>query len=219
MDNEPQSVQDKEPISTSNEPEVDMVSYHESQQGATSNDLPEIAGLFKAVGNELYTLDSRNVGGESSPKALQLDKSSVFSGIDKTSSPPPDAPTSIANIQSPTGDNPFAPVLKDAPQPLLHPKPPPVPPVPPRAPMTQPVSRTSSEDVLAIEKRLTRLESANRAFKNSRKIKRGNVYSVSSNSMKGQLKDGELVAEFVMSELAKGVKTITIKLNDSKHSE
>ena len=200
-----------------------MVSYHESNQvGATSDDLPEIASLFQRVGNELYTVDSQNVGGESAAKALQLDKTSVFNGIDKVSTPPPSAPPSSAGAIPVQDGNPFTPVVGGQPVQVPGPKPPPVPPVSAKGPQTvvsAPVASASNTDLSKIEKRLTRLESASRAFKNARKIKRGNVYSVSSNSMKGQLKDGELVAEFVMSELAKGVRTITIKLNDSKHSE
>ena len=223
MDNTEQLPANVTPPSTSQQPEVDMVSYHESNQvGATSDDLPEIANLFQRVGNELYTVDSKNVGGESASKALQLDKASVFSGIDKVSTPPPSAPPSSAGAIPVQGGNPFTPVVGGQPVEVPGPKPPPVPPTGAKGPQTvvsAPVASASNTDLSKIEKRLTRLESASRAFKNARKIKRGNVYSVSSNSMKGQLKDAELVAEFVMSELAKGVRTITIKLNDSKHSE
>ena len=70
-----------------------------------------------------------------------------------------------------------------------------------------------------IDKRLSKLERATKAFRNAKRIKRGVSYTVSSNSFKGVIKDAELLAEYIISEVAKGVKSITIKRNDSKNTE
>jgi hypothetical protein len=71
-----------------------------------------------------------------------------------------------------------------------------------------------------INQRLTRLESSIRTLQKARRIKKGVLYSVSSNGFKGVIKDAELLADFVITEVAKGVKTITIRSNnDTKDKE
>lgn len=212
MDNEPQEqpAQDQRGVSP------DLIAHHENAAGATSSDVEDIAALFHQVGSALHTVDHQNVGGESAKKALQLDETAVFGDLLKQSTPHPTAPKNIVVPPEAVSSNPFTPttsgtVKAQQPAPLPIPQPSPEPqrkPAPPPPPI----------DVDNIEKRLARLERAVKTFRNAKKIKKGNTYTVSSNSLKGELKDAELIAEFVMSELAKGIKTITIKLNDSKHS-
>ena len=52
---------------------------HEAEQQNISNDdAVHLAGLFKTVGNELFSIDHKYVGGNSTTKALQLDQQKVF---------------------------------------------------------------------------------------------------------------------------------------------
>lgn len=85
------------------------------------------------------------------------------------------------------------------------------------APITTPVTNNSTDtDIL---KRIERIESSINTLKKAKRIKRGVSYNVCSNGCRGVLMDAELIAEFVITELAKGVKTITLKRNDSKNTE
>ena len=48
------------------------------QQNISNDDAVHLAGLFKTVGNELFSIDHKYVGGNSNTKALQLDQQKVF---------------------------------------------------------------------------------------------------------------------------------------------
>ncbi len=101
------------------------------------------------------------------------------------------------------------------PPPEVH-QPVPIPPAaPPPVAVRSSTPQPQSPQLDDLEKRITRLESATRSFRKAKKIKRGTSYKISSNSVKGVVKDASMVAEFVISELAKGVKSITIKLDES----
>ena len=206
MDSQDQLPPEGDPVENTKGVSPDLLSHHESTPGATSEDVEDIAALFHRVGSELHTIDHHHVGSGEAGKALQLDQSAVFGDLIKTSTPHPSAPEKpiIPAEAVNTTKEPFAPVLKHSPAPVIHP------------PVQQPVLVSDTSD---LERRVTRLESAVKAFRKAKKIKRGNTYTVSSNSMNGKIKDGDLIADFIMSELAKGVKTITIKLNDSKNTE
>ena len=166
---------------------------HESSSGIDASDKLLVAHFAKSIGNELYTVDSRNVGG-SSNKALKLDDKKIFSNTPHTPSPPPVPVASHTAVvtNQPVNTTPAA-----------RPSPPPLP----------------SADYSDLDKRLSNLESAVRTLRKAKRIKRGVEYSVSSNSLKGVIKDASLLAEYVISEVAKGAKTITIKSNDSKNTE
>lgn len=56
-----------------------MQRHSEEQEAITREDAAHVASLFKSVGNELFTVDHQSVGGNSSIKALKLDKEKVFS--------------------------------------------------------------------------------------------------------------------------------------------
>jgi hypothetical protein len=75
-----------------------LISRHETQSGVSRDDEMAVAQLFKTVGDELYTVDHANVGGQSN-RALQLDKNKVFSSIPKTNTPVQQAPVQQAPVQ------------------------------------------------------------------------------------------------------------------------
>lgn len=187
---------------------IDWVSYHESKPADI--DVDSVVALVRRVGGELQSIDEKNVGG-STNRALQIDKQKLISDLQRTSSQT-QKPTTIPSA------TPVEPVNKPQQEPPL------------RAATgiheafnksreasvkERTVNKALDIDISNIESRLTRLESATKAFRSAKKIKKGSTYNVSSNSMKGQLKDASLLAEFIMAELAKGVKTITIKLHEN----
>ena len=194
MDNEPQSDQPA--------PARDWTSYHEHTNQQV--DVGAMAALVRRVGGELSKIDSQSVS-NSTQRAERIDKQKLIREL--TPGTPPQAPQQPPPIISQVPPPPE--VHQPVPLPLeARTSPPPVA-VKPSAPQAQ------SPQLDDLEKRITRLESATRTFRKAKKIKRGASYKVSSNSMKGVIKDSSLVAEFVISELAKGVKSITIKLDES----
>lgn len=172
----------------------ESLARHESDTGVSPEDNLLVAHFAKAIGNELYTVDSRSVG-SGGIKALKLDHEKIFSSSAVT---PPTPPVPQPVVQPEKSNNAPPPVVSS------HSKAPP-PPLP-----------SSSDDSSDISKRLSRCESSIKALRNAKKIKRGIEYSVSSNSFKGVIKDASLLAEYIISEVAKGVNTITIRRNDSK---
>ena len=193
MDNE-QSSQDAQP----KEPTVDWASYHENNQ--QDIDVGAFTELVRRVGGELQKIDSQSVS-NSTRRAERIDKQKLIREL--SGKQPPAAPQSV-----PTPAHPPPPeVHQPAPLPVTRTSPPPVA-VKSGAPQAQ------SPQLDDLEKRIARLESATRSFRKAKKIKRGTSYKVSSNSVKGVIKDASMVAEFVISELAKGVKSITIKLDE-----
>lgn len=202
---------DKEP-NEAQSPSIDWVSYHQSQQPEI--DVSSVVALVRRVGGELATIDQSKVDGSHKP-ALQIDKAKLINDLQRSS------PQQQNVVASPL------PVNSQPQQQNVAASPPPVNSQPQQITKPQTYSipsnissvDKSSVDVSKIEARLQKLESATKAFRSAKKIKKGTTYSVCSNSMKGQLKDASLVAEFIMSELAKGVKTITIKLHESTDSK
>ena len=192
------------------ESKVDWASYHANNSQPV--DVNAFAALVRRVGGELTEIDKQSVSNSTKP-ALQINKEQLIREL--------------------------SPAAQNAP-----PKPPPVPPVAPSAPTTPETSVDASTSVAkseppkritpppppvesdndislridALEKKITRMESFNRAYQKARKIKRGSTYKVSSNSAKGVMKDSELIAEYILLELAKGVKSITIKLDESTNT-
>tara|TARA_B100001123_G_scaffold448275_1_gene608624 strand:+ start:712 stop:1323 length:612 start_codon:yes stop_codon:yes gene_type:complete len=177
---------------------------HENDAGITQEDVPMVAHFAKMIGNELYTVDHQNVGGTSNQniKALKLDHKKIFAGVEtaraakqQQSAPGPQRP-----LEQPVTPNPVA--KKTGP-------------VSPAPPLPAPSAPLSDE----VDRRLSKLERATKTLRNAKRIKRGTSYTVSSNSFKGVIRDAELLAEYIISEVAKGVKSITIKRNDSKDTE
>lgn len=161
-------------------------------------DAYDVALLFNKVGSELKSIDSKSVS-PSTRTAFQLQEEKVFSQNKPTSPPPVESvPTAPAVERS-------APVVQST----------------PRAPIqgTQDADPLVVKRIDEIEKRLHRIESFNKAYRKLSKLKRGVSYNVSSNSLKGQVKSADLLLEYVLSELSKGVKTITIKLNEDNNTK
>jgi hypothetical protein len=193
MDND-QSSQEVPPAG----PTVDWTSYHENNEAPV--DVGAMAALVRRVGGELSKIDNQSVS-NSSQKAERIDKQKLINELQsrQPTPPPPDTQQEARPV---------------APPPTLTRKPPPPPPI-----LQSPPPSHETDVIQNLQKRLDRLESATRAFKKAKKIKRGASYKVSSNSVKGVIKDADLVAEFVISELAKGVKSITIKLDESTDTQ
>ena len=174
---------------------------YENQHGIEKGDEALVAAFAKKVGNELFTVDHQNVGSNSNIKALQLDQKKIFADVPTKPSP---APKQVVTkpVQEPGISVPESPSK-----------------TPPATILAQPQLPASDSTLLEYERRLSKLEHATNAFKKAKRIKRGINYSVSSNGFKGEIKDAELLAEFIISEVAKGVKTITIRANDSQNSK
>lgn len=177
---------------------------HENTTGIDPDDIGILAAFTRRVSAELHTIDGQNVGSNSNIKAMQLDQKKILDGVDinkkhKQSGKQTLSSTQLENtLKAPVGDN----------QPPVS-----------VATATQHVEHSS---VLHDSTLLDRIESIERKLKvytKSKRIKRNVSYTVSSNSFKGVIKDAELLAEYVMSEVAKGVKTITIKINENKHTQ
>lgn len=62
--------------------------HQQEQQNITRDDALHVASLFQQVGNELHTVDHHSVGGNSSIKALKLEKEKVFNAPMAPSTPP-----------------------------------------------------------------------------------------------------------------------------------
>tara|TARA_A100001011_G_scaffold311458_1_gene328501 strand:- start:684 stop:1238 length:555 start_codon:yes stop_codon:yes gene_type:complete len=175
----------------SNQPDLtELQARHESED--PDIDPYDVALLFNQVGSELSKVDSQSVS-QSTKSAMQLEKQQVFRGL-KSKAPQSQTPQS----QTPP------------------PKTPQLPPIPakvaPTRPMVTAVGADVEKRVAALEKTLKKVESFSNAYQKAKKIKRGVKYNVSSNSMKGEIKDAEVLLEYILCEISKGVKSITIKI-------
>lgn len=151
----------------------------------------DVALLFNRVGSELTKIDKQSVS-PSTKSAMQLDQKSVFSGMNPNTSKPASPP--------PVANNP---VVPPAPVRTVDPA--------PRRPVVD-VDQNIEKRILEMEKSMKKIISFSSAYQKAKKIKRGLKYSVSSNSMKGEIKDADVLLEYVLCEISKGVKTITIKI-------
>jgi len=179
-------------------------SKYEDSTGIEPNDIDLLTAFTRRVSGELHKVDSQNVGSNSNIRAHHLDQKKILAGLDRS------AKKSEQTQETTVDRKPNPGTQQSAPQP----KPKAVEP-----PRRAAVSTTAPVSI-DIEKRFSRLESATNALRKAKKIKRGIQYTVSSNGFKGEIKDAELLAEFVINEVAKGVKTITIRsINDTKDKE
>lgn len=164
---------------------------HEANQ--TETDPYDVALLFNQVGTALTKVDKASVS-PSTKSAMQLTEQNVFRGLK----------TPVSNKQSPP------PVVHN--QAISTPPPPPrVANPPPQRPSVS-VDQNMEKRIQEMEKSMKKLMSFSNAYHKAKKIKRGLKYSVSSNSMKGEIKDADVLLEYVLCEISKGVKTITIKI-------
>ena len=93
-----------------------------------------------------------------------------------------------------------------SPQPALPPMP---------APVNQPAQPVHQSPAPALEQRITELEKSVAAYKKVLKFKRGVSYTINTVNIKGEFKSPGDILDIISNELAKGTKTITIKLNDT----
>lgn len=181
------------------EPDLsELTARHESEEPEI--DPMDVAMLFNRVGSELLKVDKQSLS-PGGPQAMQLTEEKVFEGVNRRRSKQPTPPP--VNAAKPVAAPP--PQAKTAP-PLTRAVRPPPPPL---------VNDDTEKRIEALEKKLKKMESFSRAYNNTKKIKRGVTYSVSSNSMKGEIKDAAVLLEYVMCEISKGVKTISIKIREN----
>jgi len=191
MDEQTQSMAEQPPPPPPTDPNlIDLTSRHENNSVET--DPMDVALLFNRVGSELTQIDKQSVG-SGGPSAMQLTEQNVFAGINRKSPPPPPVHASTP-----------PPVESSSKRPAL----PPLPGPPPKPNLIH------DKRLDELERKMKKLESFSRAYNNVKKIKRGITYSVSSNSMKGEIKDASVLLEYVMCEINKGVKTISIKISE-----
>ena len=169
---------------------IEMQQRHESNSN-DDIDAMDVALLFNRVGSELTKIDKQGVG-SGMKKVMKLDPNEVFKGVDLSSSKH-QHPVQTQTAQ-PTATN-----TQRSPR---------VPPPPP--PMVMNVDSDMTDRINLLEKSIKRLESGNRAYQKIKKIKHGASYSVSSNSLKGVVRSADVLLEYVMCEVSKGVKSITI---------
>jgi hypothetical protein len=182
------------------ESKVDWASYHESTNQPV--DVSAFTALVRRVGGELTEIDKQSISNSTKP-ALQINKEQIIRELSATE--PPRSASSSNTDPKPPPIPPIGPGKQENVTPVR------VTPPPPPLPINQDDLTVRIE---ALEKKITRIESFNRAYQKVRKVKRGASYKVSSNSAKGVIKDSDLIAEYILLELAKGVKSITIRLDE-----
>tara|TARA_B100002019_G_scaffold122391_1_gene105264 strand:- start:1579 stop:2127 length:549 start_codon:yes stop_codon:yes gene_type:complete len=161
---------------------------HEIAKPIDKSDVMAVAGLLGQVTGALSEIDRNNVGGDGhNVRAKQIDpKKALTQFAGAGYSQPP------------------------APRPQVNSVPPPV-----QAQQIPPPVQNSSEDIHALEKRISDLERIVQTYKNVVKFKRGVSYTLSTSKITGEFKDVSTILDIVSAELAKQTKSITIKLNDN----
>ncbi|MAF25853.1 hypothetical protein CL634_09810 [bacterium] len=182
------------------QPPPGLMRDHNEPQELDMNDAAAIASLVKVAGDTLYTVDSQNVGGNSQIKALQMDGKKIITDL------PINQPPRPVQAQPPP-----------QPQPVHHPQPIPAPALAqPLPPPPQPMMAAVNPD---LENRVRELEAIVESYKKITKFKRGVSYTINTLKIKGEFRDPGTILDIVSSELAKGTKTITIKLNAPKNTK
>jgi hypothetical protein len=189
---------------------------HEAEQKNISNDdAMHLAGLFKTVGNELFSIDHKYVGGNSNTKALQLDQNKVFN-TPVQQAPVQQAPVQQAPVQqAPVQQAPVqqAPVQQAPVQqaPVQQPDG-----IHPQNVTVQPGHETNEELVVnsnEFELRLCKLE---KKFEKIIKLphKKFNV-KFKSSCLSGEFQEFDDLVDAIRKSLNKSSKRITITLNDN----
>lgn len=178
------------------QPPPGIMRDHEAPQKLDMNDAAAIASLVKVAGDTLYTVDSQNVGGNSQIKALQMDGQQIIKELPINKPPRP---------------------VQAQPPPVHHPQPASAPGlIPPLPVASQPPPPTVNPD---LENRVRELEKIVESYKKITKFKRGVSYTINTLKIKGEFRDPVTILDIISSELAKGTKTITIKLNAPKNTK
>jgi len=185
----------------------DLAKY-ENDSGFNPEDMDILTAFTGRISSELRQVDQQNVGSNSNIQAHQLEQKKILSGLETTKSV---ASSTTRTTSEQTQET----TVTKNPQPsgtqVKAPQPPPA---------VEQLPSVTTDVIEQLNHRLTRIESSVKTIQKSRRIKKGVSYTVSSNGFKGVIKDAELLAEFVINEVAKGVKTITIRsTNDIKNKE
>lgn len=165
---------------------------HESIGPKDRGDVMAVAALLGSVTGQLKDIDSKNIGDSSFTKAFKIDakqKLQEFAGV----------------VGS---DTPSEPTL--APQQVVQPAAQNVPELIP-TPETKPVTSIPSD----LEKRITAIEKVIDNDNNKLKFKRGVTYNINTVNVKGDFREPQDIVNVLLNEMSKGVKTITLKLNDT----
>lgn len=159
--------------------------HHDNNVISTKNEVMAVAGLLGSVSGELGRIDQQNVGGDSQ-----------FIRAKKL-----DPRETLNNIVGVQGRQPSV-------------KPVNIPHTQMSAPVPTPVDIPTPGDT-SLTKRVTELERIVESYKKVIKFKRGISYNINTTNIKGEFKSPGDILDVVSSEMAKGTKTITLKLNDA----
>lgn len=166
---------------------------HDEGKQMDRSDVHAVAALIGNVAGSLKEVDRQYVGGDSNAKALRIDPKKTLKDIITSTN---------------TEDLPAVPLPSDVHQNMI-PQTNEI-----RQAQTQPRLEKQVKAVMVtdeIEARLSKLEQ--RVFRKQFKFKRGIAYNINTINIKGTFRDPDDILEIVQSELAKQVKSITIKLD------
>ena len=168
-------------------------------ENLAKSDVHAVAALLGKVSGSLKEIDRQNVGSEGNNKALKMDPKQALKNI------------FTSNDNAPNLD---VPLPSDVQETLIPQIDQPVESKPVQTPSPAPTIQRQVKNVIVadeIDERLAKLEQ--RVFKKQFKFKRGITYTINTVNIKGSFKDPDDIVDIVYSELAKQVKTITIKLD------
>lgn len=159
---------------------------HDDTTIRSKNEVLSIAGLIGTASGELGRIDQANVGGDSHfIKAKKIDARQALNNIVGVPAVPPVVDTNGLPRQQ-------------------------------HAPRPTPVSAsTSPPEDTNLSRRVVELERIVESYKKIVKFKRGISYNINTSSIKGEFKSPSDILDVISSEMAKGTKTITLKLNDT----
>lgn len=179
------------------------VRNHESSGQLGKDDVLAVASLLGNVTGHLKEIDERNVGGSNQyTKAVKMNPKQV-----------------LANMVSSN--------QQSQPQPPVQAVPPPVsnssaivnqtPVVPSPSPVTQTVS--NGDDLEDLKSRIKQLEKCVESYNRIQKFPRGISYNISTSKIKGEFKNPSDIIDLVSTEISRGTKVITIRLNDTNKNK
>lgn len=172
--------------------------HDDNPESLATGDVHAVAALLGKVSGSLKEIDRQNVGSESNNRALRIDPKET---LKKMFTPNGQKPTPAVPLPGNVQETLIPPVTQTVESKLVQPTPTPA--------LQQQIKSVAVAD--EIDERLTKLEQ--RVFKKQFKFKRGTSYTINTINIKGSFKDPDDIVDIVYSELAKQVKTITIKLD------
>lgn len=179
--------------------------HDNTPENLAKSDVHAVAALLGRVSGSLKEIDRQNVGSEGNNKALKMDPKQALK----------DMFASNDNVSDPGQiSDPVVPLPSDVQETLIPQIEQTVQSKPVQTSSPAPTIQQQVKNVVVadeIDERLTKLEQ--RVFKKQFKFKRGTSYTINTVNIKGSFKDPDDIVDIVYSELAKQVKTITIKLD------